>query len=132
MAAATHPSDEGLTGRTTVLAWPGACLLIPLSVGFGLAVPLPDVVERVAGSLLSPQQLLAFDEEDAGARPRGVPIVLTPEETWVAGGEPDGDASPREESAGDTVVVPAPAVPTGWTGEHDDVASARAENGRRR
>jgi hypothetical protein len=132
MAAATHLDDEGLTGRRRVLAWLGACLLIPLSAGFGLTVPLPEVVERVAGSLLSGRQLLAFDEEDAGARPRGVPIVLTPEEAKQAGNGSHGGSAPTPEAAGGTVVVPAPAVPPGWTSRTDDVASARAAHGRTR
>jgi hypothetical protein len=132
MAAATHRGDEGLTGRRRVLAWVGACLLIPLSAGFGLTVPLPDVVERVAGSLLSGRQLLAFDEEDAGAQPRGVPIVLTPEEAKQAGKGSHGGPAPRPEVAGGTVVVPAPAAPPGWKTRADDVASTSAADGRTR
>jgi hypothetical protein len=116
MAAPTHTSDEPSSGRRRILAGLGICLLVPLSAGFGLTVPLPDIVERVAGSLLSGQQLLAFDEESPADQPRGVPIVLTGEEARSARREfTTSDTSTSAGAPDETVVVPAAAASPGST-----------------
>jgi hypothetical protein len=115
LMAATHHSsgDERLTPRRKALAGLGICLIVPLSAGFGLTVPLPDVVERVAGSLLSGRQLLAFDGEVVDGSRQGVSIVLTPEERAAS----EGDRQGAEASGADeTVVLPDAGSTTGGQG----------------
>jgi hypothetical protein len=91
-----------------VLAGIGICLLVPVSAGFGLTIPLPDIVERVAGSLLSGRQLLAFDTEDEGGEQRRGAIELTEAEDRAANHLTGADAAAHDGTAGETVRHPPP------------------------
>src|SRR5262245_2094529 len=100
MAAANQTTDKPRSGRRRVLAGVGICLLVPASAGFGLTIPLPDIVERVAGSLVSGRQLLAFDTEDDGGEQHGGAIELTPAEDRPANRRAGANAAPHHEGVG--------------------------------
>jgi len=99
MAAPSHPDDR-LTGGRKLLAGIGVCLIVPLSAAFGVTVPLPEIVERVAGSLVSGSQDVAFEAaRGRTGSARGVAIVLTAEELAAAVSR-DGEAEAAARSAG--------------------------------